>query len=144
MPGRFIMRMACWAVVLLGLGGMVMQASGATEFPAVDALPVSEALPDPLTMRDGTPVRTAEEWNTKRRPELVALVQHYMYGFAPDAPGITSRLEAEDTVVMDGKAILRQVEISIGGVPADSARSCTSLFFFPRTRPPGARVPRHK
>lgn len=40
-------------------------------------------LPDPLVMQDGTPVTTAEQWQTKRRPEVVELFEEHVYGRVP-------------------------------------------------------------
>ena len=62
---------------------LVTTSSLADDFPQFADLPSVKELPDPLVMRDGTPVKTAEEWTKKRRPELQAQVEHYMYGVAP-------------------------------------------------------------
>jgi len=40
-------------------------------------------LPDPLLMQDGSPVRDAEAWREKRRPELLGLFETHMYGRMP-------------------------------------------------------------
>ncbi len=40
-------------------------------------------LPDPLLCENGEKVRTVEEWEKHRRPELLDLVTTYMYGKAP-------------------------------------------------------------
>ena len=56
------------------------------DFPPVRELASSAALPDPLLMFDGRRVRTAGEWRERRRPELKALFEFYMYGAAPPAP----------------------------------------------------------
>lgn len=40
-------------------------------------------LPDPLILADGTPVRAAEAWRTRRRPELLELFAREMYGRTP-------------------------------------------------------------
>jgi hypothetical protein len=40
-------------------------------------------LPDPLIMNDGTRVTTAEQWWSKRRPEIVELFDREMYGRTP-------------------------------------------------------------
>ncbi|MDQ2688584.1 MAG: acetylxylan esterase [Armatimonadota bacterium] len=37
-------------------------------------------LPDPLTMADGTPVTTAQQWHDTRRPELLRLFASEVYG----------------------------------------------------------------
>ena len=54
--------------------------------PETENLPVIEGLPELLTFRDGTPVRTPEEWQ-RRREEILALYGRYVYGFMPDPAG---------------------------------------------------------
>ena len=82
------------------------------DFPSVDDLPAQPGLPDPLVMMDGTKVTSAEQWAHKRRPELQALFQHYMYGFFPPAPPrVTSKLEVVDAQYFGGKATKKQVTI---------------------------------
>ncbi len=41
-------------------------------------------LPDPLVMNDGTPVRTAQDWWQRRRPEIVELFDREIYGRMPN------------------------------------------------------------
>lgn len=53
--------------------------------PEVSALPVQSELPDPLRMLDGSKVESARDWFERRRPELLRLFEHYMYGYAPAA-----------------------------------------------------------
>ncbi|MBI1320816.1 MAG: acetylxylan esterase [Candidatus Hydrogenedens sp.] len=91
------------------------------ELPPVADLPEQEALPDPFTMMDGTPVTTAEDWREKRRPELVQLFQHYMYGFAPEAES-EFREDAPEAEAFDGTARVKQIEIRIKGLPEDAPR----------------------
>lgn len=117
-----------WALGLL-LGGLAMgTAWGEAAASPLAGLPVSKDLPDALTFLDGTPVTTAEEWNTRRRPELEALVQLLMYGLAPEAPGITWRKEADDVPVFDGKATLRQIEITLNGLPETAPKIHLAIF----------------
>jgi len=106
----------------------MIAALGAGALPPVGDLPKSAALPDPLGMLDGTPVTSAADWNARRRPELVQLVQHYMYGFAPEAAPIQWRKEAEDTPVLEGKAILRQIEITLSDLPATAPKIHLAIF----------------
>jgi hypothetical protein len=40
-------------------------------------------VPDPLVMANGTRVTTAAQWRDARRPELLALFTHEMYGVMP-------------------------------------------------------------
>jgi hypothetical protein len=41
------------------------------------------SVPDPLKMNNGQIVRTADEWRTMRRPEIVRLFETWMYGKVP-------------------------------------------------------------
>ena len=54
-----------------------------SRFPAAGDLPSCPALPDPMRSLDGSRIATRQEWVTRRRPELKALFEHYMYGRAP-------------------------------------------------------------
>jgi hypothetical protein len=69
-------------------------------------------LTDPFTMTDGTPVRTAKDWTTKRRPELVKLFETQQYGIAPGRPG-GENFDVFDkgTPALGGKATRKQVLI---------------------------------
>ncbi|HEV2969666.1 MAG TPA: acetylxylan esterase [Pirellulales bacterium] len=86
----------------------------ADEFPEVDKLPARAEMPDPLVMLDGTRVTTVEQWNERRKPELKALFQHYMYGEMPPAPQITSGVWRTDRDCLGGKATMKQVKIAFG------------------------------
>jgi dienelactone hydrolase len=84
----------------------------AAELPAPRDLPVRAELPDPLVMLDGTKVTNKEQWNEKRRPELKALFQHYMYGTIPAAVPVTAKVLFEDAKAFGGKATLREVSLA--------------------------------
>jgi hypothetical protein len=72
-------------------------------------------LPDPLVMRDGTTVATAEQWQAARKPELRALFEQYMYGHSPAAPPrVEGRTLFEDASAFGGKGTLREVELTFG------------------------------
>ncbi len=85
----------------------------AAEFPALESLPSRPELPDPLQMLDGTKITTAADWNAKRKPELKALFQHYMYGYLPPKPGLWSVEDVlfSDNTFLDGKATLSESRI---------------------------------
>jgi dienelactone hydrolase len=92
----------------------------ARSFPSVAQLPPRREFPDPLVMLDGRRVTTPEQWLTERRPELIALFQHYMYGFLPPAPKqVRGKLEREDPRAFGGKATLKEVTVTFGppGLP---------------------------
>jgi hypothetical protein len=87
----------------------------AGEFPPVDKLPSRAELPDPLVMFDGTPVTTKEQWFEKRRPELKALFEHYMYGKAPAPPtNVAGQVARHDAGYFGGKATKDEVTIRFG------------------------------
>lgn len=85
-------------------------------FPEAKDLPSQPTFPDPLVMLDGTKVTTKEMWTTKRRPELQALFQHYMYGTLPATPkSVPAKVLHEDTKAFGGKATLREVALTVLG-----------------------------
>jgi hypothetical protein len=87
----------------------------AKSFPAVDQLPAQPQLPDMLVMFNGERVTTRKQWKQKRRPELKALFQHYMYGCMPPAPRkIQATLEREDKRCLGGNATKKEVSIAFG------------------------------
>lgn len=101
-------------IALLGAIAMTLPAIAA-DFPTADKLPASATPPDVLTAFDGTKITTKEQWEAKRRPELKALVEHYMYGARPAAPEkVTSKVLFNDDKAFDGKGTLREVEITFG------------------------------
>lgn len=83
-------------------------------FPKVADLPRQESLPDPLLMLDGRKVTTPEMWRNERRPELLQLFQHYMYGQMPPKPHLSAKVEQVDRTYFGGKAILSEVTLSFG------------------------------
>lgn len=94
---------------------LIAAALSAADFPEAAKLPSRPELPDPLVMLNGERVTTAEQWHKQRRPELKALIQHYMYGYLPPPPDkIVAKVEREDPKALDGKATLREVTISFG------------------------------
>jgi hypothetical protein len=104
--------------VSLSLSVMLASAAAYADFPEVAQLPSHPELPDPLVSLNGERVTTKEQWMTRRRPELKALFQYYMYGIPPAAPKkVTGAIEHEDRQAFGGKATLREVAITFG--PAD-------------------------
>ncbi len=75
----------------------------------------SYTLPDPLVCEDGSRVTTAEQWRSKRRPELLTLFQEQMYGRTPEAPAgrVAVRFEtrSETPDALGGKATRREVRV---------------------------------
>ncbi len=70
-------------------------------------------LPKVLTCEDGQVVRTAEEWQSHRRPELLQLFEETMYGKPlplPDA--VEYQLLSEKADEFDGLAIRREIQMT--------------------------------
>src|SRR3954469_8262048 len=90
----------------------VSRFSPAADFSPPDQLPSRPELPDPLIMLDGTRVTTKEQWEAKRKPELKALFQHYMYGRLPPRPAKQSYTELfRDEKALGGKVTLSEIRI---------------------------------
>ncbi|TVR74148.1 MAG: acetylxylan esterase [Marinilabiliales bacterium] len=84
-------------------------------WPPVSGLPVIRQLPDPLVMFDGTPVTSVGDWKEKRRPELISLFKHYMYGYSPAPPeNFSYTIDYTDNTKFDGKATLKLVTLRFG------------------------------
>ncbi len=85
-------------------------------FPASQQLPAQTNFPDVLTMFNGSKVTTAKQWTGKRRPELKALFEHYMYGEIPPKPAkLDFKSQVVDKKFLGGKATLKLITISIRG-----------------------------
>lgn len=53
--------------------------------PDYDSLTSISELPDPLTMADGTPVTSPQQWETRRK-QMQDLLEQYIYGSCPPPP----------------------------------------------------------
>ncbi len=123
--------LACALLALLAL-------AAAPEYPPAAQLPSQAEIPDPLVGRDGSKAATGAEWAAKRRPELKAQFEHYMYGHAPAAPDkVTGRVAREDKAALGGKATLQEVTLTFG--PADCP-PIHLLLIVPNDRPGPAPV----
>ncbi|MGA2181462.1 MAG: acetylxylan esterase [Bryobacteraceae bacterium] len=72
----------------------------------------SYTLPDPLVFNNGRRVRTAGEWTSRRRSEIVSLFEANVYGRSPRPPaGIQHEVFEVDQRALGGKAIRKQVTI---------------------------------
>src|SRR6476646_565987 len=69
--------------------GVTLLAPG-KPFPSPADLTARTALPDPLVSYLGHAVKTREEWEKERAPELRRLFRHYMYGQMPAKPATFS------------------------------------------------------
>jgi len=86
-------------------------------------------LPDPLTFRDGTPVKTSADW-TKRRQEIHHDFATQVYGTAPAPVPIQAKELNRNDNAIDGTAIRREIEITI--TQSDKPVVMTMLIYTPK------------
>jgi hypothetical protein len=128
---------AVFSVLLFIASGLNIQTQNAPR-SEVAGIPVnydearvgSYTLPDPLTLGDGKPVRDAQTWYKKRRPEIVRLFEENQFGRSPGRPaGMSFDLFDKGTPALDGKAIRRQVTIHFS--PDKSGPKMDLLLYLP-------------
>lgn len=126
------MRSAFYVLALMTVGTICR--IEAADFPDVSSLPSRPDLPDPLVMLDGTKIQSAEDWNSRRKPELQGLFQHYMYGYLPRKPSRWAVEEVlfEDKSFLEGKATLSESRLAFFG--PDLKHRLHVLLVIPNTR----------
>ncbi len=74
-------------------------------------------LPDPLLAPDGTKVADPQQWEKSLRPHTLELFRENIYGRMPlgKPEGFTSSIVREDANALEGKATLREIEITFSG-----------------------------
>lgn len=116
------------------------------------------SLPDALLLKSGRLVKTAAEWWSMRRPEIVAAFETEVYGKLPDQiPAVVwSVLRVADTVIGSRKAVYRElrghasneswpgIKVDIQAnllLPADAAVPVPVVIEFGFVFPAGFRMP---
>lgn len=93
-------------------------------------------LPDPLLTAEGELVTTAEAWTAKRRPQILGLFSHMLYGSipAPTSPlETTFTLNALDEEFLQGKATRKHVLIRFSNERGTARMS--AMVFVPNDAP---------
>jgi hypothetical protein len=104
-----------FATFLAPLAALAAGEDVSKPFADASALPLRPSMPDPLVMLDGTRITTKEDWFNRRRPELKALFQHYMYGAIPPRPErFEAKIAAQHDDLFGGKATMKVITISTG------------------------------
>ena len=81
-------------------------------------------VPDPLTINDGKKVTTPQQWWDKRRPELVEMLEKYVYGRVPkDVPKVTWTVAAVDRERIGFAPVIAKDLIGVVDNAADPAIS---------------------
>ncbi len=77
-----------------------------------EALVGTYTLPDLMTLSNGAKVKSANDWLTKRRPEVLRLIEENQFGKMPPRPAdMHFNVFDKGTPVFDGKAIRKQVTV---------------------------------
>jgi len=91
------------------------------------------SLPDPLVCSDGTKVTDAQTWMERRRPELLRLFAHHVYGRAPGRPpGVTFETISVDEQALGGMATSKQVCVRFTG--REDGPKMDILVYLPKER----------
>jgi len=73
-------------------------------------------LPDPLTFDSGQRVTSSEQWNQKRRGEILRLFEKHVYGKSPGAPKeMTYKVASIDPIALHGKATRKEITVLFSG-----------------------------
>ena len=68
--------------------------------------------PEVLKLTQGIKVKTVDEWERIRRPEILELFSSTMYGHSPAKPDAFSfRVLSSDNAALGGKATSKQVRV---------------------------------
>lgn len=103
---------ACASVFFL-LDPAMTSTLAAEEFNYDESKVPAYALPDPLVADDGTRVETADDWNSRRRPEVLRLFEDHVFGRLPVAPvTLKASVRSDVSDAIHGKARRREVTVT--------------------------------
>ena len=90
-------------------------------------------LPDPLVAADGTPITTAAQWQSQRRPELLHLFAQQLYGETPKANlPLHFAVHEQMADALAGQAIRKQITIAF--TAAEDGPQLDLLLYLPKQR----------
>lgn len=90
-------------------------------------------LPDPLICKDGSKVTSVKQWQEERRPEILEMATKLMYGRSPHPPKeLSFKVFDQDEAALDGKAIRKQIRISLGEFP--DGPTMNLLIYYPNNK----------
>ncbi len=91
----------------------------------------SYTLPDPLRSEGGKHIRTVAQWEKQRRPEILSLFEHYVFGKTLGGDAIAHEVIAVDEQALEGLATRKEVVIYL---TADRSRPLHVLIYLPNNR----------
>lgn len=115
---------------LLLLSTMISSGSLFAQDPLYDETKVPDyTLPELLKTEKGKAVKTAKQWEKKRRPEILGLFSDQVYGKTPDKKiQVEYVVQSIDERALGGKATRKQVRIYFG---KDTSRHMDLLLYLP-------------
>jgi len=121
------------AAASLGLAILIMPDIEITAANYDEAKVPQYTLPDPLKMKDSSPVESAHDWIKKRRAEVLNLFQDHIYGHAPERPaGMKFKITQNDDTALGGRAIRREVLITYAR--KEETPESNLLIYIPKDR----------
>ena len=91
-------------------------------------------LPDPLISLDNTKITTPTEWFKKRRPEILKLFEHLIYGRLPGKPeSMNFKIHSIENHALKGKATCKEISIYLKNGKKDLTLNL--LIFLPFYHP---------
>jgi cephalosporin-C deacetylase-like acetyl esterase len=100
------------AVLTIGAAACTLAGANQDKRKSADELPEIKELPNPFTFADGSPVRTKEDWDRRRR-EIKALFEDYEYGHMPPKPQKMNIKKGERVVDEANKVIVQKLEVTM-------------------------------
>ena len=89
------------------------------------------SLPDPLVDSTGRRVETPQDWQKRRRPEILKLFETHVYGRAPQSPALEFELKSDSHDALDGTAIRKEIAIHL--LPRSAGVSLHLLLYLPKS-----------
>ncbi len=129
-----VSQLPCLALtgVCFALFGLPTLTFGQTKFVAnYDEAKIPEyELPPALVTKSGSVVQSAKQWKQIRRPELIQIFSEQVYGTAPKACSISHELISTKMDAVNGKAIRREVDVTVG--EGEASTTMRLLIYTPK------------
>ncbi len=104
--------------ILLAAMMTLLAAAAERRFNTDESKVGDHPLPQLLIAEDGSPVKTTEDWQKKRRAEVLALFEKHVFGHTPAiAKDIKVEVTATKADALDGLATRKLLHVSLPGVP---------------------------
>jgi hypothetical protein len=91
-------------------------------------------LPDPLIDAEGQPVASPDDWQSRRRLELLRLFETHVYGRSAEPPKMEFEVTSKSSNALDGLAVRKEVTIHL--LPRSAGVALHLLMYLPKTDKP--------